>query len=230
MAGAVADDGAAHGQADAAGGFRMEQSGFSSPAASSPFRRLEHRASEAQRLHGDRASASTAARGAESPLAGEQRARRAACGVVVVAGDRCQWADRRLRLGGRDELDIHVDPRLVHGRLLVRGGRGADAGSSNPQAASIPSSVTVAAGEATVFFAVDPLQVVVDTPVTFAATYDGKTATVPFTVKPPNLKRLDIGAGVFAQVFPAGTSTVATALLPSRTSSYQTSSLPVGTV
>ena len=94
------------------------------------------------------------------------------------------------------------------------GGLVVDLAASDPGAVGVPDTITVAAGKATAFFDIDPLQVLVDTPVTLSATYEGVTKTVEFLVKPPDLQRLDIGSGVPAhQVFPAGTSTVATALV-----------------
>jgi hypothetical protein len=64
--------------------------------------------------------------------------------------------------------------------------------SSNPKAASIPSSVTVLAGQAQQTFTIQPLQVLSPAALTLSATLGGHAATAPLTVDPASLNQVFI--------------------------------------
>jgi hypothetical protein len=111
--------------------------------------------------------------------------------------------------------------------------------SSNPAAATVPSSVVVPAGQAQASFTINPLQVTSATALTLTATLAGHAATVPLTVEPAALSQVFIGSNQSgpispSNVFSGGTPQVGTLLFngntPSGTSVTLASSSPVASV
>jgi hypothetical protein len=65
------------------------------------------------------------------------------------------------------------------------GGAGVSLASSNPGAASVPASVTIAGGATSATFAVTTTSVTANTATTLTASYDGTSRTATLTVAPP---------------------------------------------
>jgi hypothetical protein len=99
-----------------------------------------------------------------------------------------------------------------------RGGESVTLTSSNPQAASIPSKVTVPAGQAQQTFAIRPLQILRPARVTLRAAAGGRAAAAPLTVDPAGLNQVFIESNQkldgqsTPKVFSGGTDTVGSLL------------------
>jgi hypothetical protein len=74
------------------------------------------------------------------------------------------------------------------------GGQTIALASSNPEAAAIPASVTVPAGQAQRTFTIQPLQVTSPATLTLSATLSGQATTAPLTVDPASLNQVYIGS------------------------------------
>jgi hypothetical protein len=112
--------------------------------------------------------------------------------------------------------------------------------SGNPNAASVPPSIRIPAGQAQGSFSIRPLQVSIPTPLTLSANLAGQVATAPLTVDPANLNQVFLesnqsedGSHV-PNFFSGGTNLVATLLFngnaPTRSIVTLASSSPAASV
>ena len=88
--------------------------------------------------------------------------------------------------------------------------------TSDPNAAPLPASITVPAGQADFSLNFQPGQVTSPTTASMTASLSGSTATASMTVHPPELQRAEIGTGVGAQQIGGGNSITGTAILNGR--------------